>query len=68
MIKHTKSVRWMVQNNTVHHVLFWAFAYFILLNMFAGSSEILNIDHIYTIIFIATLFIATEINLLMILI
>jgi sensor histidine kinase YesM len=54
----------IARNEWVHHILFWAFAYIMLLSMFSTSSSINKIDHIYTAIFLFTLVLATEINLL----
>jgi sensor histidine kinase YesM len=54
----------IARNEWLHHILFWAFAYIILLSMFSTSSSINRIDHIYTAIFLITLILATEINLL----
>lgn len=39
-------------------IAFWTIAYFVLLEMFASSSERQSIDHIYTAIFTATLMMA----------
>ncbi|MGF1587286.1 MAG: sensor histidine kinase [Bacteroidales bacterium] len=54
----------IARNEWLHHILFWVFAYIILLSMFSTSSSINRIDHIYTAIFLFTLILATEINLL----
>jgi sensor histidine kinase YesM len=54
----------IARNKWLHHILFWVFAYIILLSMFSTSSSINRIDHIYTAIFLFTLILATEINLL----
>jgi sensor histidine kinase YesM len=43
-------------------LVFWPLAYFILLAMFAGSSEWQTIDHIYTLVFMSTLMIAVGVN------
>ena len=44
------------------HFVFWLLAYVVLLSVFASSSEIQEIDYIYTAIFIFTLMIAVYIN------
>ncbi len=51
------------RNSLLQHILFWAIAYFILLNIFSGSSRFQRIDYIYTSIFLASLFIPVAINL-----
>jgi len=59
-----------IRNSWVQHTLFWVFAYFILLSIFASENykildDIFNpiADSIYTIIFSFTLFFAVMINL-----
>ncbi len=47
------------------HVAFWTLSYFILLALFAGSSEWQQIDHIYTLVFMSTLMIAVGVNSLL---
>lgn len=49
----------------VIHASFWTLAYFILLALFAGSSEWQPIDHIYTLLFMSTLIMAVLVNSLM---
>jgi len=43
-------------------VVFWATSYFVLVDMFASSSEWQKVDHIYTIIFLVTLMAASYVN------
>ena len=43
-------------------LIFWSLAYFILLAIFAGSSEWQSIDHIYTLVFMSTLMMAVGVN------
>lgn len=43
-------------------ILFWTVAYFILLNIFSGSSQWQKIDYLYTSIFLVTLIVAVTIN------
>ena len=45
------------------HIAFWGLAYYILVNVFASSSDIQPTDHIYTALFILTLAIGTYVNL-----
>lgn len=47
---------------TLPQLLFWTVAYFILLNIFTGSSPWKKIDHIYTAIFLVTLIMAVTVN------
>jgi sensor histidine kinase YesM len=58
-----EKLKQFARNDFLHHVLFWVFAYITLLSMFLTSSSINRIDHIYTAIFLVTLVLATEINL-----
>src|SRR5438128_901045 len=44
------------------HFVFWIIAYVVLLSIFASSSEIQQIDYIYTGIFMFTLMIAVYVN------
>ena len=46
-------------------ILFWVLSGYILLNIFAGSSSFQKIDFIYTSIFLITLLIPAELNLLL---
>jgi sensor histidine kinase YesM len=46
----------------ISEFFFWVISYFVLLNMFAGSSHWQKIDYIYTSIFIATIIISVTIN------
>ncbi|MEJ0033924.1 MAG: hypothetical protein WDO15_27955 [Bacteroidota bacterium] len=43
-------------------VIFWTIAYFVLLSIFASSSEWQNVDYIYTFIFMLTLMAAVGTN------
>jgi len=64
MIHITK--RWLLaiaRNSVVQHLLFWGLSFYILLNIFGGSSSFQKIDFIYTTIFMATLMIPVELNL-----
>ena len=59
--------KWMLaisRNSLVLHLLFWALSWYILLNIFTGSSSFQKIDFIYTSIFMLTLMIPVELNLL----
>jgi hypothetical protein len=47
---------------SISEFFFWVIAYFVLLNMFAGSSQWQMIDYIYTSIFIGTIIICVTIN------
>ena len=53
--------RWIFK--IVIHITFWAVSFYILLSNYASSSEILNIDIIYTAVFLLAPFIAVYINL-----
>jgi two-component sensor histidine kinase len=53
----------LLRNALLQHLAFWVLAYYILLNLFAGSDAKQTIDYIYTGIFICTLFIPVAINL-----
>jgi sensor histidine kinase YesM len=55
----------IARNSMVQHVLFWGLSWYILLNMFAGSSSFQKIDFIYTTIFLISLIIPVELNLLL---
>lgn len=55
----------VIRNRGIQHLLFWGFSYYILLHLFASSSEIQRIDFIYTGIFLGTLAIGVYINLLL---
>jgi two-component sensor histidine kinase len=53
----------LLRNALLQHLAFWVLAYYILLNLFAGSDTKQTIDYIYTGIFLCTLFIPVAINL-----
>jgi sensor histidine kinase YesM len=53
----------IIRNRGIQHLIFWGVSYYILLGLFASSSEILKIDFIYTAIFLITLLIGVYINL-----
>ncbi len=53
----------LVMNSWVLHLLFWSFSFYILLRLFAGSSQVEQIDWIYTSIFISTLIATSIVNL-----
>ena len=65
MIRITQ--KWILilsRNSLLLHLLFWALSWYILLNIFTGSSGFQKIDYIYTSIFLITLMIPVELNLL----
>jgi sensor histidine kinase YesM len=47
----------------VHHLAFWGLSYYILVHVFASSSEIQPTDHIYTSVFLFTIAIGVYVNL-----
>ena len=53
----------LLRNALLQHLAFWVLAYYILLNIFAGSDTLQTIDYIYTGIFLCTLFIPVALNL-----
>lgn len=55
----------VTRNSLVLHLLFWALSWYILLNIFTGSSSFQKIDYIYTSIFMLTLVVPVELNLLL---
>ncbi|MCD4681719.1 MAG: histidine kinase [Bacteroidales bacterium] len=60
--------KWLLaiaRNSMVQHLLFWGLSWYILLNMFTGSSSFQKIDFIYTTIFLISLIIPVELNLLL---
>jgi len=66
MIRNIKNcIITITRNSFVQHMLFWGLSWYILLNMFAGSSSFQKIDSIYTTIFLITLIIPVELNLLL---
>ncbi len=65
-LKKDKIVLKVVQNRILHHILFWLFSFYVLLNLFSNTSEFSGIDYIYTMIFIITLQIGVYINRLII--
>lgn len=54
----------IIRNRGIQHLIFWGLSYYVLLGLFASSSEILKIDFIYTAIFLVSLLIGVYINLL----
>jgi sensor histidine kinase YesM len=51
-------------NRVLHHTLFWGISYFVLLQLFSSSSQIVKIDYIYTAIFLVAIVVCVYINLL----
>jgi sensor histidine kinase YesM len=47
----------------IHHLAFWGLSYYILVHVFASSSEIQPADHIYTAVFLLTIAIGVYVNL-----
>ncbi len=65
MKKILKSILLPVARNiVVQHLLFWVLSGYVLLNIFSGSSSFQKIDFIYTAIFMITLAVPVELNLL----
>ncbi len=63
-----KTKKWILaitRNNVVQHLLFWGLSFYILLNIFSGSSSFQKIDFIYTSNFLVSLVIPVELNLFM---
>jgi len=60
-----EQVYWYNNNwiRLTQHLLFLALSYFILLNMFKTSKEVQPVDHIYTVLFMATILPVVYINL-----
>jgi sensor histidine kinase YesM len=56
------SIRFRHFKNGIVQVAFWALSYFILLAMFADSSEWRPIDHLYTLVFMSTLMMCVIVN------
>lgn len=54
----------IINTRWLQHVLFWGLAYYILLRVFASSSQVLKIDFIYTAVFLLTLAAGVYVNLL----
>jgi two-component sensor histidine kinase len=59
----TKWLSAILRNALLQHLAFWVLAYYVLLNIFAGSDTKQPIDYIYTGIFLGTLFIPVALNL-----
>jgi sensor histidine kinase YesM len=59
-----KGIHPVIRYTPVQHVLFWGVAGYVLLHIFALSSSLQKIDFIYTAIFIFSLAIPVELNLL----
>ena len=60
------SEKWILpvaRNSMVQHLLFWGLSFYVLLNIFSGSSSFQKIDFIYTTIFLISLIIPVECNL-----
>jgi len=55
----------ITRNSFVQHLLFWVLSFYVLLNIFSGSSSFQKIDFIYTSIFLISLMIPAELNLLL---
>lgn len=53
----------IARNSVVQHMLFWGLSFYVLLNIFSGSSSFQKIDFIYTSIFMFSLFVPVELNL-----
>ena len=47
------------------HLVFWGLAYYILVRVFASSSEIQVTDHLYTMVFVVTIATCVYLNLLL---
>jgi sensor histidine kinase YesM len=47
----------------IHHLAFWGLSYYVLVHVFASSSEIQPTDHIYTAVFLLTIAIGVYVNL-----
>lgn len=59
------SKKWILpiaRNSMVQHLLFWSLSFYILLNIFSGSSSFQKIDFIYTGIFLISLMVPVELN------
>ena len=59
------SEKWILpiaRNSMVQHLLFWSLSFYILLNIFSGSSSFQKIDFIYTGIFLISLLVPVELN------
>ena len=55
-------IRKIIQNRVVHHILFWALSFYVLLQIFSDNSEIYKVDYIYTSVFMFTLQLAVYFN------
>ncbi|MEL7122983.1 MAG: histidine kinase [Bacteroidota bacterium] len=58
-----KRISQLAQNNYVQHTLFWAFSYYVLLNVFAYESPFQAVDYIYTFLFHISLVLGVYFNL-----
>jgi sensor histidine kinase YesM len=47
----------------LQHLVFWGLSYYILVHVFASSSEIQSTDHIYTVVFIFTIAVGVYTNI-----
>lgn len=54
----------LFRNSIFLHLLFWTLSWYVLLNVFSVSSSFQKIDFIYTSVFLITLLIPVELNLL----
>ena len=60
------SEKWIMtiaRSSAIQHLLFWGLSFYILLNIFSGSSSFQKIDFIYTSIFMFSLVVPVELNL-----
>lgn len=64
MRSNIKTLFRIIQNRVLQHTLFWGVSFFILVNLFASSSQAQKIDYIYTAIFHLPILIGVYINLL----
>ncbi|MCB2219950.1 MAG: sensor histidine kinase [Bacteroidetes bacterium] len=65
MITITNKIRNLFLRNTLlQHLLFWSVSGYVLLNIFTLSSSYQQIDYIYTVIFMLSLAIPVELNLI----
>ncbi len=59
----TKAIARVIRNSLFLHGVFWILAFYILLNIFSGSSSFQRVDFIYTATFLVTLMIPVLLNL-----
>lgn len=60
--KFRLSIRFSHFKNGIVQVAFWTLSYFILLALFADSSEWRPIDHLYTLVFMSTVMVCVSVN------